>query len=48
VVQADAFNAFNLVTFAAPSTNITSSNFGKISSQSNSPRVLQLGARISF
>jgi hypothetical protein len=47
-VQADAFNAFNLVTFAAPSTNITSSNFGKISSQSNSPRVLQLGARISF
>jgi hypothetical protein len=47
-VQADAFNAFNVVTFAPPSTNITSSNFGKISSQSNNPRTFQLSARISF
>jgi hypothetical protein len=47
-IQADAFNVFNLVTFAAPSTSVTSSNFGKISAQSNSPRILQLGARVSF
>ena len=48
IFQADAFNVFNLVTFSAPSTNITSANFGKISGQSNGPRILQLSARIVF
>ena len=46
--QADAFNVLNLVTFSAPSTNISSSSFGKITSQSNGPRILQLSARITF
>jgi Carboxypeptidase regulatory-like domain len=46
--QADAFNVLNMVTFSAPSTNISSSSFGKITSQSNGPRILQLSARISF
>lgn len=46
--QADAFNVFNLVTFSAPATNITSSNFGRITSQANAPRSLQLSARITF
>ena len=46
--QADAFNVFNLVTFSAPATNITSSNFGKIIAQANGPRSLQLSARITF
>lgn len=46
--QADAFNVFNLVTFTAPATNITSSTFGRITAQSNSPRSLQLSARIIF
>jgi hypothetical protein len=46
--QADAINALNLVNFSAPPTNITSSNFGKISGQSNRPRTLQLSARFSF
>jgi len=46
--QADAFNVFNLVMFSAPATNITSANFGRITSQSNGPRSLQLSARITF
>ena len=46
--QADAFNIFNFVAFSAPATNITSSNFGRITSQANGPRTLQLSARITF
>jgi hypothetical protein len=46
--QADAFNVFNQVMFGAPATNITSANFGKITSQSNGPRSLQLSARVTF
>jgi hypothetical protein len=46
--QADAFNVFNLVMFSAPATNITSANFGRITSQSSGPRSLQLSARITF
>jgi hypothetical protein len=47
-LQADAINALNLVNFSAPPTNITSSNFGKISGQSNGPRLVQLSGRITF
>src|SRR5579884_1418929 len=46
--QADALNALNLVNFNPPPTNITSSNFGKISGQSNRPRALQLSMRVGF
>ena len=46
--QVDAFNVFNWVKFAAPAINITSANFGKITAQSNSPRVVQFNARIVF
>jgi hypothetical protein len=48
ILQADAFNIFNLVNFSPPSTNINSSSFGKITSQANAPRVLQLSARVQF
>ena len=46
--QVDAINVFNFVNFSAPNTSITSNAFGKITSQANTPRVLQLPARISF
>ena len=46
--QADAFNVFNFVNFSAPATNITSANFGRITSQATGPRSLQLSARIVF
>jgi hypothetical protein len=44
----DAFNVFNNVVFGGIGTNITSANFGRVSSQANSPRRLQLTARIEF
>jgi hypothetical protein len=46
--QADAFNLNNAVHFAAPGTNIDSATFGIVSGAANSPRKLQLGARVSF
>jgi hypothetical protein len=48
MVQWDAFNAFNNVRFAAPNINTTSTAFGKITSQANSPRLMQLSARVEF
>jgi hypothetical protein len=48
LLQADAINAFNIVMFAAPALNITSANFGKITSQANGPRAVQLSARLTF
>ncbi len=47
-LQADAINALNFVNFSPPPANITSSNFGKISGQSNGPRLFQLSGRITF
>ena len=46
--QWDAFNAFNNVRFSAPSVNTTSAAFGKITSQANSPRLMQVSTRIEF
>jgi hypothetical protein len=46
--QMDTFNTFNWVTWGNPNTNITNANFGRITSQGNSPRVVQLNARITF
>jgi hypothetical protein len=47
-MQADSLNAFNGVSFSNPNTTITSTAFGKITSQANTPRDLQFSARISF
>ncbi len=46
--RAEAFNATNTAYFGNPNTTLTSSTFGVISSQINSPRLLQLGVRVSF
>jgi hypothetical protein len=47
-IQADAINAFNLVVFGGIGTNITNANFGRVGSQANAPRTIQLSARIEF
>jgi hypothetical protein len=47
-LRLDAFNALNRVQFAAPNTTPTSSAFGTITSQANTPRVVQIGGRIAF
>ena len=47
-LQADAFNLFNRVVFGGISTNITSTNFGQVTGQSNQPRNLQFETYITF
>jgi hypothetical protein len=44
----EVFNLFNIVVFGGIQTNITSANFGTVSSQSNTPRVGQIKARLEF
>jgi hypothetical protein len=46
--RAQAFNAFNTPYFAGPNTAFGSAMFGKITTQANFPRYLQLGLRIAF
>ena len=45
--EADAFNAFNRVNYANPSTTVTSGSFGTITT-TQPPRQLQLGAKFTF
>jgi Carboxypeptidase regulatory-like domain len=47
-IQADSLNVFNWVNFANPTTTVTSSTFGNLTSQSNSPRIIQFGAKFTF
>lgn len=47
VLRADAQNPFNFVRWNNPNTNITSSNFGMVTS-AQSGRTIQLGASIEF
>jgi len=48
LLQWDAFNLFNNVRFSAPSSNLASAGFGRITSQANSPRLMQISARMWF
>ena len=43
-----AVNVFNHMEFSGSTQNLSSSSFGKVSSQYNSPRFLSIGARIDF
>jgi hypothetical protein len=54
-IRADAFNLFNHAEFGNPSTNITSPNFGRITTTGDPgppidhhERILQLAARFTF
>ena len=44
--RVEALNAFNTPRFGSPNTGVTSSAFGVISSQANSPRQLQFGLKL--
>jgi len=44
----EAFNILNHPTFGAPNTQVTSSNFGLITTQANRARQLQIGLRFVF
>jgi hypothetical protein len=44
-IRAEAFNAFDRVQFGGPQMNPTNANFGRITSQANSPRTFQFAVR---
>jgi Carboxypeptidase regulatory-like domain/TonB dependent receptor len=44
----DVFNVFNTIVFGGIQTNITNTNFGRVSSQINAPRVAQIKIRLEF
>jgi hypothetical protein len=45
-IRIEAFNLFNRVTWGAPNTDFSSTNFGLITTQENKPRQLQLGLKL--
>ena len=46
--RAEALNATNTPYFGNPNTTLTNNQFGKITTQINNPRLLQLGLRVTF
>ena len=44
----EVFNLFNTVVFGGINANITNAKFGRVSSQVNQPRVMQLKVRLEF
>jgi hypothetical protein len=46
--RAEAFNVFNNVVFSYPDSNMTDANYGRVTSQMNRPRILQLGLKFYF
>jgi len=47
-LRGEFLNAFNHVEFGDPETNPTSANFGRITSQANLPRNVQIGLKLIF
>ena len=47
-VRAEAFNVFNHPQFGAPNGSVSSQLFGQVTSQTNNPREIQLGAKIRW
>jgi hypothetical protein len=47
-ISLDALNLTNHVQFGAPSTSVTSTSFGSVTSQSNGARQLQMNVKIQF
>jgi hypothetical protein len=46
--RADALNTWNHPRFSGPNTSFTSSSFGVVSGQANSPRQIQLGLKLAW
>ena len=51
MLRAEAFNLFNRTQFGLPNTQATTaaqSKFGRVTSQLNQPRLMQLAFRLTF
>ena len=46
--RGELLNAFNTPQFGAPNGSVTSSTFGKVTSQANVPRIIQFALKIGF
>lgn len=46
--RGEFFNVLNRVQFGGPNTSVTSTNFGVITSQANSPRQIQFALKLLF
>lgn len=46
--RAEFLNAFNTVRFGSPNTSVTSTSFGQITSQGNTPRQIQFAVKFLF
>jgi hypothetical protein len=46
--RAEAYNVFNHTNFSDPNADINSPNFGQITSQANTNRVMQFALRYDF
>jgi hypothetical protein len=47
-LRGEAFNAFNRVRMGVGNTNVTSTQFGRVTGVYNSPRQIQVGAKFVF
>jgi hypothetical protein len=45
-VRVEAFNLFNRTIWGAPEQNFNNADFGRITSQANSPRQMQFGVKV--
>jgi hypothetical protein len=48
IFRAESFNLFNRVQFGGPVTAIGNNLAGRITTQANDPRLLQMAGRINF
>jgi hypothetical protein len=47
-VRGEAFNVLNRVRWGGATNNITSATFGRVTTQGNTPRRMQIGMRLFF
>lgn len=47
-LRVEAFNVFNVTSYAAPNNNLSNANFGTVTALANTPRQMQVSAKIIF
>jgi hypothetical protein len=47
-LRGEAFNVFNRVRWGNPNTTVTATQFGRVTTQGNDPRKMQIGMKLNF